>query len=111
MWSPVATDEATNAAAAAVALKDLLPISACAWADKGWLGENHWNAIAAVDRCAFKWSETARCGYRCWADLEKDKTQEQAWYEKAERETRQADWYRSQVAQRQTMAEAEELRK
>ncbi len=40
-----------------------------------------------------------------------DKTQEQAWFEKAERETRQADWYRNQVAQRQTMAEAEELRK
>jgi len=47
---PVAPDEATTAAAAAVTLKDLLPISACAWADKGWLGDNNWNAIAAVDR-------------------------------------------------------------
>jgi hypothetical protein len=64
-----------------------------------------------VDTCAFKWSETARCGYRCWANLEMDKTQEQAWFEKAERETRQTDWYRNPVAQRHTMAEAEELRK
>jgi len=85
--------------------QDIFPLFACDLHDWDWVSDMDWRAIACASRFGFRWASTVRCGYRIWADLEPDRTQEQAWFQSAERESRMAaQWFRRQKVGEQSIA-------